>query len=132
MEETIEMVLCPICEGEGLFLGNMGSFAHFSCRDCGMAFMRDNHYYENADLQEGEQNSPSFPFHIQEIDIYIKRERSYGDDLEETLTLEKGIFVMDENDVENTRSAFSLVWAELYPFGTIEDPIITFDFERKD
>lgn len=130
MEETIDQVLCPICNGEGKFLGEMGLFAHFSCRDCGMGFMKD--IYEHAHFQEGEQNFSIFPFTFHEVDIQVERVDSYGDDLEETLTFEEGITVTDQEDIENTRATFILFCMELYQDGIKSEPIITFDFERKE
>ena len=29
---------CPICDGDGVFLGALGDLDHYSCRDCGMQF----------------------------------------------------------------------------------------------
>ena len=30
---------CPVCDGEGTELGSLGYLVHYTCRDCGIAFM---------------------------------------------------------------------------------------------
>jgi transposase-like protein len=29
---------CPICNGDGVFMGGLGNLAHYRCRDCGGEF----------------------------------------------------------------------------------------------
>jgi hypothetical protein len=33
-----DTMICEVCDGEGLFLGNLGNLAHYRCRDCGIQF----------------------------------------------------------------------------------------------
>jgi ribosomal protein S27AE len=40
-EEEIENPECPACGGPGMFLGQLGNLAHFTCRNCGMQFSQD-------------------------------------------------------------------------------------------
>lgn len=32
------MNYCPMCDGEGVLLGQLGRLVHFRCRQCGMGF----------------------------------------------------------------------------------------------
>ena len=34
----LEVVECPLCGGDGEFLGQLGSVTHLRCRQCGMEF----------------------------------------------------------------------------------------------
>jgi transposase-like protein len=31
---------CPLCPGQGVFLGALGLARHYRCRDCGITFMK--------------------------------------------------------------------------------------------
>jgi hypothetical protein len=40
-EEISDVPSCPTCEGESEHLGDLGSKAHYRCRDCGIGFSKD-------------------------------------------------------------------------------------------
>jgi DNA-directed RNA polymerase subunit RPC12/RpoP len=41
-DDEDEPVQCPVCPGEGVILGALGTRVHYRCRDCGMEFSRDD------------------------------------------------------------------------------------------
>lgn len=128
----VETIRCPMCEGPSIFMGNLGEFSHFVCRNCGMPYMQDTHFDMHAHFDIGEQNSLEFPFRINELDIVVFRVGSYGDDLHETVTFEHGLTVTHEDDIEEARNAIIMIWAELYQHGIKGDPLVTFDYEREE
>jgi len=42
VEEPPEVgATCPVCGGEGVFMGNLGRKSWFRCRDCGIEFNKE-------------------------------------------------------------------------------------------
>lgn len=35
METGLLIPVCPFCDGEGAYMGTLGTLEHFQCRDCG-------------------------------------------------------------------------------------------------
>lgn len=35
-------IFCPVCQGDGMFLGSLGNLDHFRCRACGLTFSIEN------------------------------------------------------------------------------------------
>lgn len=53
VSDESEPVHCPVCGGEGGFLGALGWRQHFCCRSCGMQFS----HLKNRDSADGTKDT---------------------------------------------------------------------------